>query len=217
MTQDIELALQQGRLKGAKQLLKEYYENKDKAEYEEQLRSEYDSLYPKYKIIDYDIGETAYNELRNSFFNELDTYDVWLSKDFNIAYAGCEPSYLKIEINYKQTPPTFNDWLNETRVVTEASYVCDECQLALDSETCTNNAEHITRLIPEVTELVRPYIPKDTSERVDNYIKSKYAELRRKEYPQIEEFADAWVKNDTDGMELYRSKCLAVKEKYPKG
>ena len=211
MTQDIELALQLGKLKGAKQLLKEYYEAQDKAEYEAQLRSEYESLYPMFEyeteILD---TPTKYNP-----YNMPTREDGFMLVNENLDSDGFVVSY---EWQRKLEPPiTFDEYKNETRVIQEASYVCDECQLALDSETCTNNTEHTTRLIPEVTELVRPYIPKDTTERVDNYIKSKYAELRRKEYPPIEEFADAWVKNDTDGMELYRSKCLAVKEKYPKG
>ena len=45
---------------------------------------------------------------------------------------------------------------------------------------------------------------------------STYHYYRIKEYPPIEEFADAWVKNDTDALEVYRQKCLDVKEKYPK-
>ena len=44
------------------------------------------------------------------------------------------------------------EYKNETRVASEASYVCDECQLALDDDVCINNKEHTTRLILEVTE-----------------------------------------------------------------
>lgn len=39
---------------------------------------------------------------------------------------------------------------------------------------------------------------------------------RSLEYPPIEDFADAWVKNDTAALEEYRQACLAVKAKYPK-
>ena len=35
-------------------------------------------------------------------------------------------------------------------------------------------------------------------------------------YPSINDFADAWVKNDKNALEEYRQKCLAVKFKYPK-
>ena len=41
-------------------------------------------------------------------------------------------------------------------------------------------------------------------------------ENRKREYPPIEDFADAWVKQDEAALEEYRQKCLAVKAKYPK-
>ena len=45
---------------------------------------------------------------------------------------------------------------------------------------------------------------------------TEYQTLRAKEYPPIEVFVDAWVKNDQQALEDYRQKCLAVKAKYPK-
>lgn len=45
---------------------------------------------------------------------------------------------------------------------------------------------------------------------------TRYKQLRALEYPPIEVFADAWVKNDEKALEDYRQKCLAVKAKYPK-
>lgn len=44
-----------------------------------------------------------------------------------------------------------------------------------------------------------------------------YVEQRRALYPPVEEFLDAWVKNDTGALENYRRKCLAVKRQVPKG
>lgn len=43
-----------------------------------------------------------------------------------------------------------------------------------------------------------------------------YVTQRANEYPSIRDFADAWVKNDSDALETYRQACLAVKAKYPK-
>lgn len=40
--------------------------------------------------------------------------------------------------------------------------------------------------------------------------------FREKEYPPMEDFLDAWVKNDADALNKYRADCLAVKQKYPK-
>ena len=39
---------------------------------------------------------------------------------------------------------------------------------------------------------------------------------RVKEYPPIEEFADAYAKDDAVGLAEYKQKCLDVKAKYPK-
>lgn len=46
--------------------------------------------------------------------------------------------------------------------------------------------------------------------------KIAYIELRKSVYPPIEDFADAWVKQDDKALEEYRQKCLAVKEQFPK-
>jgi hypothetical protein len=43
-----------------------------------------------------------------------------------------------------------------------------------------------------------------------------YVRQRLTAYPELGEFVDAWVKNDTAALEEYRQKCLAVKEKFPK-
>ena len=48
------------------------------------------------------------------------------------------------------------------------------------------------------------------------YAALSYAEKRRQEYPPLADFTDAWVKNDQTALDTYRSKCLAVKAKYPK-
>lgn len=44
----------------------------------------------------------------------------------------------------------------------------------------------------------------------------QYQSDRRHNYPPIEDFADAWVKNDEDALEAYRQACLAVKAQFPK-
>ena len=109
-------------------------------------------------------------------------------------------------MDYVEGCISFSEYQSETRVVTlavEATYDADGVEL--------------TPYIPEVTEPVRPYIQPDTLVRVNGYMTSKYAELRKNEYPDMEEFMDAWVKDDTVALEEYRQKCLAVKLKYPKG
>jgi hypothetical protein len=43
-----------------------------------------------------------------------------------------------------------------------------------------------------------------------------YVRQRLTAYPELGQFVDAWVKNDTAALEEYRTACLAVKAKYPK-
>lgn len=43
-----------------------------------------------------------------------------------------------------------------------------------------------------------------------------YREKRRAEYPPVEDYLDAIVKNDIIQKQEYVNKCLAVKAKYPK-
>lgn len=43
-----------------------------------------------------------------------------------------------------------------------------------------------------------------------------YVRQRVTAYPELGQFVDAWVKNDTAALEEYRQACLAVKAKYPK-
>lgn len=43
-----------------------------------------------------------------------------------------------------------------------------------------------------------------------------YVSQRMTAYPELGQFVDAWVKNDTVALEEYRTACLAVKTKYPK-
>jgi hypothetical protein len=43
-----------------------------------------------------------------------------------------------------------------------------------------------------------------------------YYRKRIYSYPEMGEFLDAWVKNDTAALEEYRQKCLEVKAKFPK-
>jgi hypothetical protein len=45
---------------------------------------------------------------------------------------------------------------------------------------------------------------------------TEYQRLRAKEYPDFKEYLDGLVKGDTEQMQEYIDKCLAVKAKYPK-
>lgn len=54
------------------------------------------------------------------------------------------------------------------------------------------------------------------SNRVAKVKTNLYKELRKSEYPSMEEYIDAVVKGDTVAINEYISKCLEIKVKYPK-
>lgn len=54
------------------------------------------------------------------------------------------------------------------------------------------------------------------SNRVAKVKTNLYKELRKAEYPPMEEYIDAVVKGDTVAINEYISKCLEIKVKYPK-
>lgn len=99
---------------------------------------------------------------------------------------------------------SFTDWLNETKTVLVGT------EVATDDE----GVEYQKEIFEE--QLIRVYTPNDVSDKVDAYISSKYVELRKNEYPPIEDYVDAVVKGDNVAIEEYKAKCLAVKAKYPK-
>lgn len=54
------------------------------------------------------------------------------------------------------------------------------------------------------------------SNRVVKVKANLYKELRKAEYPPMEEYIDAVVKGDVEAEKVYKAKCIAVKAKYPK-
>lgn len=68
--------------------------------------------------------------------------------------------------------------------------------------------------VPQANETV---VEGDDLSAIESYRMVSHIEKRRPLYPPLEDFADAWVKNDTVALEAYRQACLAVKEAVPKG
>lgn len=54
------------------------------------------------------------------------------------------------------------------------------------------------------------------TEEIKKLLALQVVKKRQSEYPPLEDFADAWIKNDESALEEYRQKCLSVKIKYPK-
>ena len=170
----------------------------DKAEWTANKQAEYNELYPTYILIEkiFNNQEEADEFINNKDFFNTPRYDYEALKlEYN------EP----IDYSEDETYLTLQEYMDETRVVQEAV-----------EATYDEDGMVLTEAVAEVTESVRPYVAKDVADIVDAYVNSKYKELRAKEYPPIEDYVDAVVKDDTEAIEAYIEACLAVKAKYPK-
>ena len=143
--------------------------------------------------------------------------EVWL-KEKQDEYDGLYPKYetiivideltkeeveKQVEIVYEHT---FDTWLLETEVVSEA------VEAVLNEYGMVEVEAKV-----EVTKLLREFIaPEVTEAMLDTYLASRYAELRATEYPKIEDYIDGVVKGDQEQIQNYIDKCLEVKAKYPK-
>jgi len=136
MTKQIERTITLGKpLAVIKKLLREEYFRLDKAKFEADMRAEYDSLYPMYR----DMTEEEFVEYQDAL--ELQPEDL-------VTYDSLEV-IPQVEIDYSEdeTYKTFEEYKNETRVITEAV-----------EATYDEDGNVLTEAIPEVTELVRPYV-----------------------------------------------------------
>ena len=170
----------------------------DKAEWTANKQAEYNELYPTYILIEkiFNNQEEADEFINNKDFFNTPRYDYEALKlEYN------EP----IDYSEDETYLTLQEYMDETRVVQEAV-----------EATYDEDGMVLTEAVAEVTESVRPYVAKDVADIVDAYVNSKYKELRAKEYPPIEDYVDAVVKDDAEAIEAYIEACLAVKVKYPK-
>ena len=201
MTTTIEQCLIKGKVERVKTLLALEFERVNRQEFEDGVRAEYNSLFPIHREATKEEYELEFTKKEDMLYDEFYPYFENGDRQF--------PEF-KIAIDYSEDESyvTFEEYLNETRVITEAV-----------EATYDEDGMELTPAIAEVTESVRVYIPlsdEDINTKVSEYLKSRYSELRRSAYPPMEMFADAWVKNDEAGLEEYRQLCLAVKAMYPK-
>lgn len=103
-----------------------------------------------------------------------------------------------ISYEYVDDCISFNDWLNETAVIQDAIY------------------ENDILISDAIVEPLRPYIPIKVDSLVDNYIASKYRELRANEYPPIKEQLDMQYKDMVNGTTVWKDLITSIKDKYPK-
>ena len=66
------------------------------------------------------------------------------------------------------------------------------------------------------TRLVNIYGPVDVTLQMNEWKLQNYQILREPLYPNMAEYFDAMVKGDELAIQLYKDKCLAVKNRYPK-
>jgi len=156
MNSQIERVIANGKpLAVIKKLLKEEYLRLDRVKYDEAIKAEYDKLF----MVDAEVIKDVFNEEIQEFDTIIVTEKI-LAKD----------------------APTFEEYKNETRIITEAV------------ETTYDEVEA----------------------KANEYIKSKYAELRANAYPAIEEQLDMQYKDSLDGGTRFKDAIEAVKLMYPK-
>jgi len=147
MLDKINRVLKLGKIKGAKVLLKEYFEAQDKASWLQGIHNEYDILYPATRqMTDDEINE--FNTDENG--EPIEREDDFVYPEVTIDYSDDEDFI------------TFEEYLNETKLITEAIY-----------------DEDGTLIEPEVTEPVRVFEQPDTTERIEEYIEPYLYELAK--------------------------------------
>ena len=91
---------------------------------------------------------------------------------------------------------------------------------AVEEEICEETGEVLqyAKAAETQTLYLHPaYLIKEDRSRIDSlqYQIELVHQKRRAEYPPIEDYVDAIVKDDAEQMQQYIDACLAVKEKYP--
>lgn len=102
----------------------------------------------------------------------------------------------------------------------EVKHNCPDCNYLdgedLDCDTCSGKGYIFKE------ELKYPY--KELSQKeLNEMVNQEFLELgfdykyfRKLEYPSMEDYVDAVIKNDQEAIQEYTDKCLAIKAKYPK-
>ena len=214
MTTKIEKALSLGKVNGAKALLAEYYLAQDKSEFYAGLQAEYDAMYPTYRDMTEE-EQLAYDE--ENFTEEEPKPEEFIYPQVEIGYITYEevtetvtpeegePYEVTntVEVRTPAEYVTYNEYINETVVVQEA------VEATYDEE-----GMELTPAVPEVIEMVRPFVAQDTTDRVNTYIGSQYAKLRQ--YPSIEEQMDMLYWDKINGTNTWQDAITAEKERVPK-
>ena len=174
----IELAISSNRIEGAKKLASLYLQEQHKAEWECDKRADYETIY--YEAIEY--TETQQDD------------------------EGNDVEVVKTKRELKLDAPSYEDWINETTVVSEAvymtyeEYVENEKAKHVGMEDMPLLDEDEYNLLPtiktsEVTKLVRPYIPLEVT---DEMIQTKLEEFGYNEFEINLEKVNEWYEAEVE-------------------
>jgi len=186
MTDKIEKALQLEKVNGAKVLLTEEYQRQDKAEWLATKQAEYDTL----------------------FKTVLVEEPEQLNDDGEIIVEA------KSYYEYVEDCVSFDDWLNETKVVSSVEYNTED---DYDEDAWGINWSDLDETVrldfleqvksPEVTELVRPYTAPDVTERVNTYLAPTLRKLWKEDrQKQVENIVVTTDVGDWDGDETSQTR-----------
>lgn len=138
-------------LDAIKSNLTRHIEAENKAKWDSDMRAEYDELYPEHR--DMTDAEKSSEYISDCIYRDDMGWEHIPIEDFE---------YPKVTIDYSEDESymTFEEWLNETIVVSEAI-----------EATYDEDGMELTPYVPEVTELVRPYVaPEVTDAEIDELL-----------------------------------------------
>jgi hypothetical protein len=148
MTEQIKRVITLGKpLSVIKKLIKEELLRLDKDKFDADIKAEYDELFPTHRSETQEEQESRIAEM-----GELGEETDGL------------PILVKIDYSEDESYVTFDEYKNETIVVTEAVYESKE--IINGSENSTVVTYEDVLVTPEVTELVRPYVPIEVTDEM---------------------------------------------------
>lgn len=161
------IALNKGKLSGAKALLTKHLEKEHRTIFYKNLEEEYNNTYPSF-ILKECIGNCT-------------TGTPCQDCGSNGQYIGT----IETEVDYSndENYMTFDQWINETKVVSEAVEEISHIEVIDDVETKIIDQEYT----PEVIELIRPYNKPEITDEMINLELEKYEEYSQYKKNQKEE------------------------------
>jgi len=149
----IKVALEQGKVEGAKRLASELLKQEHRSEWDRDKREEYDGLFPTYYPTEQEFVFTSFDDDMNKW-REAKEADGFIVTVFDTEKQYAE--YRKaIDYSEDENYVTYDEWINETRVVRE------EAEATYDEDGI-----ELTPHIPEITEQVRPYTQLDITDEM---------------------------------------------------